>query len=49
MMVTPEPPVKVVNKAHTATTITARPPGIQPSSDRKKRSSRCDAPLSART
>src|SRR5258708_31393937 len=48
MMVTPEPPVNVVKRARTAVTITARPPGIQPSRERKKRSRRADAPLSAR-
>ena len=48
-MVTPEPPVKVVKSAQTAITITARPPGIQPSSDLKKRSRRSEAWLSAST
>ncbi len=48
MMVTPEPPVKVVNIAHTAATITASPPGIQPNRARKKRSRRLEAWLSAR-
>ena len=40
MIVTPEPPVNVVKSAQTAMTITARPPGIQPRSARKKRTSR---------
>ncbi len=48
-MVTPEPPVKVVKSAHTAATITAMPPGIQPNRARKKRTRRRDAPLSAST
>ena len=49
MMVMPEPPVNVVNSAHTATTSTATPPGIQPNSARKKRTSRCEALDSAST
>ncbi len=49
MMVTPEPPVNVVKSAHTAATMTAIPPGIQPTSARKKRTSRVDAWLSAST
>jgi hypothetical protein len=43
------PPVKVVNSAQTAATMTAMPPGIQPKSARKKRTSRVDALLSAST
>ena len=42
-------PVNVVNIAQTAITMTARPPGIQPRSDLKKRSNRSEASLSART
>src|SRR5258706_16435986 len=38
-MVTPEPPVKVVNSAHTEIAISASPPGIQPSSDLEARTS----------
>ena len=49
MMVTPEPPVNVVKSAHTAATITAIPPGIQPKMARKKRTSRSAAALSAST
>ena len=41
--------MKLVKSAHTAITITASPPGIQPSSDLKKRSRRSDAWLSAST
>ena len=48
-MVTPDPPVKVVNSAQTAATITAMPPGIQPNTARKNRKSRSAAALSART
>ena len=48
-MVMPEPPVKVVNSAHTAATSTAMPPGIQPKSARKKRTRRCAACDSAST
>ena len=40
MIVTPEPPVNVVKSAQTAATITAMPPGIQPKSARKNRTSR---------
>jgi hypothetical protein len=49
MMVTPEPPVKVVKSAHTAATITAMPPGMPPNSARKNRTRRDEAPLSAST
>ena len=49
MIVTPEPPVKVVKSAHTAATITATPPGIQPKRARKKRTRRDEARLSAST
>ncbi len=48
-MVTPDPPVNVVNSAHTAATMTARPPGIHPNRDRKNRTSRSAAALSAST
>ena len=41
--------MKVVKSAQTAITITASPPGTEPSSDLKKRSSRSDAWLSAST
>jgi len=47
--VMPEPPVKVVKRAQTAMTITARPPGTQPRIDLKKRRRRSDASLSAST
>ena len=49
MTVIPEPPVNVVKSAQTAMTMTARPPGIQPRSDLKKRRRRSDASLSAST
>ena len=49
MIVTPEPPVNVVNSAQTAATMTAMPPGIQPKMARKKRTSRSAAALSAST
>ena len=49
MIVTPDPPVNVVNSAHTAATMTAMPPGIQPNSARKNRTSRSAAALSAST
>ena len=42
-MVTPEPPVKVVNSAITLIAISARPPGIQPNSDLYARTSRSEA------
>ena len=48
-MVMPDPPVKVVNIAQTAVTITGTPPGIQPKSARKNRTSRSAAALSAST
>ena len=48
-MVMPEPPVKVVKRAHTAATITAMPPGRLPKRARKKRTRRVEAPLSAST
>ena len=49
MIVTPEPPVNVVKSAHTAATSTATPPGNQPKSARKKRTSRWEALDSAST
>ena len=49
MIVTPEPPVKVVKSAHTTATRMATPPGIQPNKARKKRTSRCEASDSAST
>ena len=49
MIVTPDPPVNVVNSAHTAATRIATPPGIQPNRERKKRTSRVDACDSAST
>ncbi len=40
--------MNVVKRAQTAATITAMPPGIHPKRARKKRTSRADAPPSAR-
>ncbi len=48
-MVTPDAPVKVVKSAQTEAAITASPPGIQPKSDCAARTSRAEAPPSART
>ena len=48
-MVTPEPPVKVVNSAQTTITISATPPGIQPNRLLYARTMRADAPPAAST
>jgi len=47
-MVTPDPPVNVVKKAHTSAVTMAGPPRIWPNQAMNTRSSRRDAPLSAR-
>ena len=41
-MVTPDAPVRAVNKAQTTKLTTARPAGIQPNNARVKAISRCD-------
>ena len=48
-IVTPLAPVNVVKSAQTKAAITARPPGIHPNQARAARTSRLDAPPSART
>ncbi len=45
----PDPPVNVVNSAHTPATSTAMPPGMKPNAARNTRTSRCAACDSAST
>src|SRR4051812_39757187 len=48
-MVTPDPPVNVVNTAQTKMTMSANPAGNQPTSALNKRTKRCDEPPTAST